>query len=166
MADLGCGTGICGPLFAPYTDELIGVDLSPKMLELAERKNCYDSLVEENVVDFLNQRPNSIDTCIAADVLVYFGDLEAVLAGVATALRDNGLFAFTLEAQDGEGWSLRPTGRYAHSADYVRRVAQGSGFQVVNSKQATLRTQSDKPILGDVWLLQKDGNKRKASASL
>lgn len=160
IADLGCGTGLCGPLFARYADELIGVDLSPKMLEFAERKNCYDSLVEADVVDFLDGRRKSIDVCVAADVLVYFGDLEAVLAGAFEALRDDGLFAFTVEAREGEDWSLQPTGRYAHSTDYVKRMAQKLGFQVVELKRATLRTQSGAPVLGDVWLLKKCGIKK------
>lgn len=157
IADLGCGTGLCGPLFARYADELTGVDLSPKMLELAKRKNCYDSLVEADVVDFLDQRRNSFDVCIAADVLVYFGDLDLVMASAFKALRDDGLFAFTVEATNDEEWSLQRTGRYAHSASYIARTVERLGFHVVEKKQATLRTQSDVPVSGDVWLLKKCG---------
>ncbi len=155
IADLGCGTGLCGPLFARYADELTGVDLSPNMIELAKRKNCYDCLVEADIVDFLKQRPNSFDVCVAADVLVYFGDLEPVMAAVRKALRGGGLFAFTVEAADGEEWLLQSTGRYAHSASYVKSMVQKLGFLVVDVKRATLRTQSDMPVLGDVWLIEK-----------
>lgn len=35
--DLGCGTGLLGPLLRPHTRFMIGVDLSPKMLILAEK---------------------------------------------------------------------------------------------------------------------------------
>jgi SAM-dependent methyltransferase len=35
--DLGCGTGLLGPLLRPYTRFIIGVDLSPKMLVIAEQ---------------------------------------------------------------------------------------------------------------------------------
>ena len=34
--DLGCGTGLLGPILKPHTKHLIGVDLSPKMLALTE----------------------------------------------------------------------------------------------------------------------------------
>ena len=33
VLDLGCGTGLCGPLLRPYARALAGVDLSPQMLE-------------------------------------------------------------------------------------------------------------------------------------
>lgn len=165
IADLGCGTGVCGPLVARYSEELIGVDLSPKMLEIAESKNCYDRLVEAEVVDFLLQNPQSFDLCLAADVLVYFGDLEAVLAAAYSALRGDGLFAFTVEATEENNWVLTPTGRYAHATDYVERLARGLGYQVLARRRETLRTQSDKPVFGNVWLLKKHGFKKEQTLS-
>ena len=33
ILDLGCGTGLCGPLFKPIANSLAGVDLSPNMIE-------------------------------------------------------------------------------------------------------------------------------------
>jgi predicted TPR repeat methyltransferase len=32
ILDLGCGTGLCGPLLRPYAAHLVGVDLSTGML--------------------------------------------------------------------------------------------------------------------------------------
>ena len=32
VLDAGCGTGLCGPLVAPYARRLVGVDLSEAML--------------------------------------------------------------------------------------------------------------------------------------
>ncbi|MEM9618039.1 MAG: methyltransferase domain-containing protein [Pseudomonadota bacterium] len=166
IADLGCGTGVCGPLVARYAEELIGVDLSPKMLEIAERKNCYDRLVEGDVLDFLIGQPNSIDLCLAADVLVYFGDLEAVFGAVRGALREGGLFAFTVEVTEEKSWVLTPTGRYAHPTHYVKRLARDLGFQVVSCRRETLRTQSDKPVLGNVWLLKKKAFNQQTTPSV
>jgi predicted TPR repeat methyltransferase len=34
--DLGCGTGLAARAFATQTDEIIGIDLSPRMIELAQ----------------------------------------------------------------------------------------------------------------------------------
>lgn len=166
IADLGCGTGVCGPLVARYTEDLIGVDLSTKMLEIAERKNCYDSLIESDVVDFLLQNTMSLDLCLAADVLVYFGDLESVLAAAYSALCDDGLFVFTVEATEEKNWVLTPTGRYAHKADYVKRLARGLGYQVLACRREVLRTQSDEPVFGDVWLLKKHGFKKQTTPSI
>ena len=35
VLDAGCGTGLCGPLVAPYARRLVGVDLSERMLARA-----------------------------------------------------------------------------------------------------------------------------------
>ena len=155
IADLGCGTGVCGPLVARYAEELVGVDLSPKMLDVAAQKKCYNALVESEVVDFLRENPESIDICLAADVLVYFGDLDAPLAAAYAALQENGLFAFTVETVSNSRWTLTRTGRYAHSTDYVMRLARSLGFEKITCKREVLRSQSDKPVWGTVWLLKK-----------
>jgi ubiquinone/menaquinone biosynthesis C-methylase UbiE len=38
ILDLGCGTGLCGAWFTDYSARLVGVDLSPKMIEVAKKK--------------------------------------------------------------------------------------------------------------------------------
>jgi len=38
VLDLGCGTGLCGPLLRPLARTLVGVDLSPKMLAKARQR--------------------------------------------------------------------------------------------------------------------------------
>jgi predicted TPR repeat methyltransferase len=35
VLDAGCGTGLCAPLIKPYARRLVGVDLSPGMLDRA-----------------------------------------------------------------------------------------------------------------------------------
>jgi predicted TPR repeat methyltransferase len=37
VMDLGCGTGLCGPLFRDMAGTLVGVDLSPGMLAVASQ---------------------------------------------------------------------------------------------------------------------------------
>jgi predicted TPR repeat methyltransferase len=37
ILDAGCGTGLCGLLLRPYARNLVGVDLSSKMLKKAAR---------------------------------------------------------------------------------------------------------------------------------
>ena len=45
VLDLGCGTGLCGPLLQPWARSLTGIDLSQKMLDEAARKQVYDTLI-------------------------------------------------------------------------------------------------------------------------
>jgi predicted TPR repeat methyltransferase len=54
VVDLGCGTGLLVPLLdLPSTNLVMGVDLSPKMLDIAAEKGVYDILSAGDIVDFL-----------------------------------------------------------------------------------------------------------------
>src|SRR4029077_18883888 len=53
MLDLGCGTGLAGAALRPQVDWLVGVDLSPKMIEEARRKGVYDRLAVGDIAAFL-----------------------------------------------------------------------------------------------------------------
>ena len=74
------------------------------------------------------RRP-SFDLIVAADALVYFGDLAPLFAAVGTALTADGLFAFSVETRDGDGFKLEPTMRFAHSRAYVETTAREAGLR-------------------------------------
>ena len=57
VLDAGCGTGLCGPLVAPYARRLTGVDLSAGMLAQAREKNVYDELVKSELTAYLRDSP-------------------------------------------------------------------------------------------------------------
>jgi predicted TPR repeat methyltransferase len=151
VLDAGCGTGLCGPLLAPYARRLLGVDLSEGMLALAREKQIYDALVTSELTDYLRDQPETFDVIASADTLVYFGELESVVAAAATALRPNGLFVFTLEhAISGAAhidWRLELHGRYSHARRYVERVLAAAGLQAW-IVPAELRMESGAPVAG------------------
>ena len=66
---------------------------------------------------------------LAADVLVYFGDLASLFAQIARVLDAGGLYAFSIELSAEQDFLLQPSGRYAHATDYVRRVCNQFGFE-------------------------------------
>lgn len=79
--DLGCGTGLCGPLVRPMAEVLHGVDLSATMVERATALGVYDRVVPSDLVAYLRQSHERYDLAIAADVFIYIGALDAVLGG-------------------------------------------------------------------------------------
>ncbi len=131
MLDLGCGTGLAGKSFAACVHRIEGVDLSTAMLALAEKTGCYERLVVGDLVDFLiAAKPGAADLVIAADVFVYMGDLGPAFEACARAMARDGLFAFTTQFLSVGDWSIGADLRYAHSADYLRRMAESYGFEV------------------------------------
>lgn len=156
VLDGGCGTGLCAPVLAPYAKHLTGVDLSPGMLAKAGACKQYDELVQAELTAYLLERREAFDLIVMADTLIYFGDLAALFAAVAQALRPAGVFAFTVEAaESGEpsaGYQLSPSGRYGHRHDYLERQIDAAGFAVLSSGRMVLRSEFCSPIQGIAML--------------
>ena len=154
VADIGCGTGLCGPLLQPWARRLTGCDLSGAMLERAARRGVYDELHKEELTAFLRARRGAFDLVVSADTLNYFGELGEVAAAVHGALRAGGRFVFTLEALgDGESGThrLQDNGRYAHDGAHARAVFETAGLQVDAPVPVVLRDEGEAPARG--WLV-------------
>jgi predicted TPR repeat methyltransferase len=151
VLDAGCGTGLCGPLIAPYARRLVGVDLSERMLDQARARNVYDELVRRELTAYLRGYTGAFDLIVSADTLVYFGPLEEVVAAAENALRDRGRLIFTVEelrgAEPETGYAISPNGRYRHGRAYVERVLAHAGLrsEVV---PAELRLEAGEPVPG------------------
>ena len=79
--DLGCGTGLCGPLVKPMVDHLDGVDLSHDMVARRSARGVYEQLVQGDVVEYLQTTQRRYELVLSADVFIYIGDLDPVFAG-------------------------------------------------------------------------------------
>lgn len=153
--DLGCGTGLCAPYLRAYSRRLHGVDLSQPMLDKAAERCLYDELACADLTGYLSGREGAYDLAVAADVFVYIGDLGPVFRAVHAALRPGGRFCFSVEAGDGADYVLRPSNRYAHTPDYLQRLAADTGFTVLASQAIEARQENGTPIAGHAILLCK-----------
>lgn len=152
--DAGCGTGLCGPLLRPLAGHLTGVDLSAKMLELAARRGTYDALVREELTVFLGRATARFELVVAADVLIYFGELAPFFALAANALRPGGLLAFSTELLKGEGYRILSTGRFAHASAYVESTAAPYFVREVLT-ETTLRLDTSLRVAGNLFALRR-----------
>ncbi len=155
IIDLGCGTGLCGPLFRPLAGRLVGVDLSSKMVTKARARQVYDELLVDDLIPPLLSNPQGFDLVLAADVFVYIGDLGPVFAASTAALRPGGLFMFSTEKDTSvQDFVLRSSGRYAHGMQYVIALAASSGLAVVSAEDVMLRKEGGADIQGNVYVMK------------
>ena len=149
---------MCAPLLRPYARHLTGVDLSPKMADKARERGGYDELVVAELTAFLRERSRAYDLIVSADTLVYFGDLTALCAGAAGAVRPGGWLAFTVERAEREtapeGYRLNKSGRYSHTAEHLARALVAAGFDEPSLAEVTLRQEGDQPVLGYAVLVR------------
>jgi predicted TPR repeat methyltransferase len=147
--DLGCGTGLAAVAFAANNDAMIGIDLSPRMIERAYATGLYAELEVAEIVEGMKRRADaSADLVLGADVLIYLHDLAPVLAETARVLAPGGLLAFTVETHDGEGVVLGAGLRYAHGIACVRAALASAGLTLLSLDAVSARTEAGAPVPG------------------
>jgi predicted TPR repeat methyltransferase len=160
--DLGCGTGLCGPMVRDWARDLSGCDLSQGMLDKAERRHVYDSLEHAELVAHMNAHPAAYDALICADTLCYFGELAGAMRAAMQSLRPDGLLVFTVEAllaPDSPSFRLHPHGRYAHARGYIESSIVAAGFSLRRLAQVVLRSEAGKHV--DGWLVAAQRNQER-----
>lgn len=158
VLDLGCGTGLIGQALAAMHCDIVGVDLSSKMLDKARAKNLYSELICEDIVAMMQgQAEQSYDIVTSADVFIYLGKLDTVMAQSKRLLRTGGILAFSIEtlvpnaaeATDTESrFCLTETGRYSHTLAYLDALANEHGFHPLAQEATTIRTEGSVPVPG------------------
>jgi predicted TPR repeat methyltransferase len=154
--DLGCGTGLGAAAFAKNVETFIGIDLSPGMIEQARATGLYVQLEVDDMTTALARQPDgSADLVLAADAMVYVGELAPVLSEAQRVLISGGVLAFTVETHDGAGVIMGEGLRTAHSADYIRDAIATAGLSLAHLAPASPRTEDKVPVRGLVVVAEK-----------
>jgi predicted TPR repeat methyltransferase len=148
ILDLGCGTGLAGVAFKDMAARLDGIDLSPAMIQKARALGIYDDLKVGDIETGLAAFGRSCDLVLAADTVVYLGDLAPLLPHVASRLAPDGMFLFTVEKKDGDGFELGPKRRWRHSDSYLRDAAAHAGMSISGMVQCSPRMEAGVPVAG------------------
>lgn len=147
ILDLGCGTGLVGAALRPLARRLVGVDLSSEMLERARDRAVYDELVLAEMLDYLRTCSHRFHAVVAADVLTYVGDLHDFYRLSSQVLCDGGWIIAVVESLEDSGtFRLNPSGRFSHSAHYLRQVMQDSNFEVCEIRNDVMRYDAQRPV--------------------
>ncbi|MBY4630560.1 class I SAM-dependent DNA methyltransferase [Rhizobium croatiense] len=154
LLDLGCGTGLTGGALRDLCEDMTGIDISEKMVEIAHEKDLYETLFVAEVEDFLEDNDEeAFDIIAATDVLPYLGALEPLFFGAAENLTAGGLFIFSSETLPeeilaGRAYMVGPHHRFAHADAYVRERLTATGFELVEISDINVRMEDGQPTPG------------------
>lgn len=156
----------CGFKEKESTDENLGEDERSKIslydklvsldLETASLDDLKMGLAEDKLED------DGFDLIVAADVLVYIGDLQKVLTNFARLSNGDedkvSFLVFSCERIEDEdapssGWKLQTSGRYAHSKSYVLRVAEEIGYYLIGYEEIVPRQEKGEDVAGHLFVL-------------
>ena len=149
VLDAGCGTGRLASVLRKKAVRLDGIDLSPKMIDKARATGLYDELFVGSIEEQIKQTSQTYDLIVFSDVLCYIGDISSVLKSAADASEADGEIVLTVEKSKKEQpFVLLPTGRYAHSENFLRDALATAGYDVSFWKEAPLRREGDADVAG------------------
>ena len=160
VLDLGCGTGLVGACLGRIKGHIVGVDLSARMIQQAQRRGVYSKFHRVNLLDALAHTPaGHYEVITCADALIHVGELTPVVQGAWRVLKAGGYFIFSCEAaREGEpDLALRLDGnRYAHRDTAVETLCRQAGFAEVGIEQLPmLRLEGDAPLPGFLVVARK-----------
>jgi predicted TPR repeat methyltransferase len=157
--DIGCGTGLVGPLIKNNFYKLIGVDLSQKMLQKAKDKNCYTKLIEGDISNFvIDEKSDTYDMVIACDTLNYFGDLCSLFKSIKNILKNEGIFVFTLEKcidSNIVDYKLNTNGRYQHNKEHILKLITDVKFNICDIAECVGRQERNVNVVHLSYILTK-----------
>jgi predicted TPR repeat methyltransferase len=157
LLDLGCGTGLVAETLLDITSLRAGVDLSQKMLDQAQNKQLYTELHDSDIIEFMLASDYKFDLVVAADVLVYIGNLQPFFNAVRKVLANEGLLAFSVEKEDAHNeFHLNTSGRYSHNLIYIKLLAQKENYNILIQKETVLRIEKNESVKGILFVLKKD----------
>jgi len=155
VLDLGCGTGLIGEALKDQITHIDGVDLSQNMLDLAEKRNIYRSLIKQDIEVYLRHSDQHWNLIICADVLIYIGDLRSIIDEIAKRLAPTGRLGFSVESTHTYPYTADPaTGRYQHHTDYLYELLS-KDFGTPVTREVQLRKNSGLPVRGTLIIAQR-----------
>ncbi|MGR3343052.1 MAG: class I SAM-dependent methyltransferase [Paracoccaceae bacterium] len=111
VLEFGCGTGSTAVIHAPYVKHIQAIDISPKMLALAQGK--VDAKIINNItfaqsgIEAFSVADRSFDVVMGHSILHLVADKEKVIAKVHDLLKPGGIFVSSTVCMGGAHIILR-----------------------------------------------------------
>ena len=134
----------------------------------SDNRPLYESLLKmdledmtvENTIGTLDvpAKIDGFDLIVAADVLVYFGNLERIVEVFSnlSSLTRPSYLVFTCERATNDeaplGYRLLPTGRFAHTKKHALDTATNAGFELLYYDEIIPRMEREEPVQGHLFV--------------
>ncbi len=96
VLEFGCGTGSTAITHAPYVKHIHAIDISSKMIEIAQRKANAERVTnvtfERSTIDEFSVSDQTLDAVLALSILHLLENKEKVIAKVHRMLKPGGIF--------------------------------------------------------------------------
>ncbi len=96
VLEFGCGTGSTAIAHAPYVKHILAIDISSRMIEIAQRKadakNVENVTFKRSTIDELSVSDQSLDVVLGLSILHLLENEEEVIATVHKILKPGGIF--------------------------------------------------------------------------
>ena len=100
VCDLGCGQGLLARRMAQLEATVVGVDISTKLLQIAEREEAADPLgieyLDDDACELSRLEDDSFDGVVCNWALLDIANLDACLEAVERVLRPGGWLVFSI----------------------------------------------------------------------
>ncbi|MDR3599806.1 MAG: class I SAM-dependent methyltransferase [Desulfosporosinus sp.] len=122
VLDLGCGYGENCNLFSKMgAKKVVGIDVSSKMLAIANAENSGDNILYENIcMENIFSINEKFDVVVSSLAIHYIHDFSKLVSNVNRLLNDYGIFVFSQEhplttaPKDGANWFKNADGSITH----------------------------------------------------
>jgi SAM-dependent methyltransferase len=122
ILDLGCGYGeSCTYFIEKGAKKVVGIDISKKMLEVAEKENFHMNIEYlQGDIDKIEKLSGKFDLIYSSLALHYIKDFKKLLLNINTLLDSNGLFIYSQEHplstahKKGQRWTRDENGMGIH----------------------------------------------------
>ncbi len=117
--EFGCGTGTTAVIHAPFVQHLHAIDVSAKMLEIAENKaaeaGTNNVTFEKAAIDEYEAKDERYDVVLGLSILHLVEDKDAIIKKVWTMLKPGGVFVSSTACLGDKLWFFKfiaPVGRF------------------------------------------------------
>jgi ubiquinone/menaquinone biosynthesis C-methylase UbiE len=145
VLEIGCGTGSTSIIHAPHVKHIRAIDLSSKMIQIAQGKadaaSIKNVVFEQLAIDQLNAPDQSFDAVLGLSILHLLENKEAVISKVHRILKPSGIFVtsttcigenmkfFKVIAPIGKFIGLMPLVKVFTTAELERSLTD-AGFEI------------------------------------